>query len=449
MMDLSAKKVLVIGLGKTGMATAQFLSGRCAAVRVTDEKPADQLAQALNEIRGLSVVFGQYGTALLDDADLVIPSPGVWPSNPLLIESVRRRIPILSELELAFRFIKTPMVAITGTNGKTTTTTLVGEILRAWGKQVFVGGNIGSPLIGYAAGPQEADYAVVEVSSFQLQWIEQFHPMVAILLNTTCDHIDYHGSFAAYRAAKERIFDNQTEGDLAILNGDDIHAVELAERIAANVHFFSSSHSVAAGMFVENEALIYATQSGGREIYPLSMIKLPGRHNIENVMAAIMAARYCGCPATDVTRTIDGFRGIAHRIEFVAEKSGVRYYDDSKGTNVDAVKRALETFSDPVVLLMGGRDKESDFGLLKNIVKERVAELILFGEARERIKAAIGNTVETSMAKTLKEATELASRQAAPGQIVLLSPGCASFDEFADYKDRGRFFRRLVEGLGS
>ncbi len=449
MIDLSAKKVLVIGLGKTGVATARFLSGRCAKVCVTDAKPAEQLTQALDDIRGLSVVFGPYGTALLDEADLVIPSPGVSPSNPLLVESGKRGIPILSELELASRFLKTPMVAITGTNGKTTTTTLVGDILKAWGKKVFVGGNIGSPLIGYVTGPQEADYVVVEVSSFQLQWIERFHPKVAVLLNTTCDHVDYHGSFAAYRAAKERIFENQIPGDLAILNDDDSETVELAGRLAADVRFFSSSRHVAAGMFVEGESLVYGMPSGERETYPLSMIQLPGRHNIENVMAAIMATRFCGCPAADVTRTISGFRSIAHRIEFVAEKGGVKYFDDSKGTNVDAVKRALETFSDPVVLLMGGRDKDSDFNILRNTIKERVAELILFGEARERIKAVIGDVVGTSMAATLKEATELAARHAAPGQIVLLSPGCASFDEFTDYKDRGRFFRQTVEKMVS
>jgi UDP-N-acetylmuramoylalanine--D-glutamate ligase len=448
MIDLSAKRVLVIGLGKTGVATARFLSGRCKAVRVTDAKPTRELTQALSEIGGLTVEFGNYDLELLEGTDLVIPSPGVPPSSPLLSESIKRNIQVLSELELASQFLKTPMIAITGTNGKTTTTTLVGEILKAWGKDVFVGGNIGSPLIGYVSGLQEADFAVVEVSSFQLQLIDQFHPLVSVLLNTTCDHVDYHGSFEAYRMAKERIFENQTGSDLAILNYDESTTLELSKRISAGVQYFSSSQSVAGGMFLRDEMLIYDKSSGERETYPLSMIKLPGRHNIENVMAAIMAARYCGCPAADVIRAIDRFRGISHRIEFVAEKNGVRFYDDSKGTNVGAVMRALETFAAPVILLMGGRDKDGDFDTLKSAVKEKVAELVLFGEARDRINALIGNVVKTSIAETLKEATELAYRHATSGHIVLLSPGCASFDEFTDYKDRGRFFKQTVEKLG-
>jgi len=448
MMDLPKKRVLVIGLGKTGIATARFLSGRGAEVTVTDAKPVEQLSQALNDIGDLNIAFGKYETDLLAGADLVVPSPGVAPSNLLLAEGVRRGIPVLSELELAARFIKTPMIAITGTNGKTTTTTLIGEILKACGKKVFVGGNIGSPLIGYVAGLQQADFAVVEVSSFQLQWTERFHPAVAILLNTTCDHVDYHGSFAAYRAAKERIFINQTGSDLAILNSDEDYTLDLSQRISADVQFFSSARRVAAGMFIEGETLIYDSPSGERETYPLTMIRLPGRHNIENVMAAIMATRRCGCPAADVIRAIDHFRGMSHRIEFVAERNGVQFYDDSKGTNVDAVKRALETFSAPVVLLMGGRDKDSDFAPLISTIKEKVVKLILFGEARDRINAVIGDVVKTSIAETLKKATELAYRQAAPGQVVLLSPGCASFDEFTDYKERGRFFRQTVENIG-
>jgi UDP-N-acetylmuramoylalanine--D-glutamate ligase len=448
MLDLLKKRVLVIGLGKTGIAAARFLSAQGAVVTVTDAKPAAQLSQALNDISDLNIAFGKYETNLLAGADLVVPSPGVAPSNPLLMEGMKRNVPVLSELELAARFIKTPMIAITGTNGKTTTTTLIGEILKACGKEVFVGGNIGSPLIGYVTGPQQADFAVVEVSSFQLQWTERFQPAVAILLNTTCDHIDYHGSFAAYRAAKERIFANQTGSDLAILNSDEDYTLDLSNRIAAGVRFFSSTRRAVTGMFVEGETLIYDNPSGGRETYPLAMIKLPGRHNIENVMAAIMAVRYCGCPANDVIRAIDHFRGMSHRIEFVAERSGVKFYDDSKGTNVDAVKRALETFSAPVVLLMGGRDKDSDFTPLISTIKEKVVELVLFGEARDRINAVLGGIVKTAIAETLKKATELAYRQAASGQVVLLSPGCASFDEFTDYKERGRFFRQTVEGMG-
>jgi UDP-N-acetylmuramoylalanine--D-glutamate ligase len=448
-MKLRNKKVAVIGVGTTGLATARFLAGQGARIALTDEKPIAAWGDAFSELKKLPAEMAtvSYGPEVLAGVDLVVPSPGVYPSNPILLEALRREIPILSELELASRFLKTPCIAITGTNGKTTVTTLIGEILRAAGKRVFVGGNIGDPLIGYADSPQAADWAVVEVSTFQLQWIMDFHPAIALLLNIASDHIDYHGSFSAYRQVKESIFSRQGAADLAILNADEASTESLRGRLRARVKCFSSSTRVACGMFLSGEKLVLVSPNGGREEYPLGMIRIPGRHNIENVMASILAARACGCAPLDIIRTVEGFRGISHRIEFVGEKNGVRFYDDSKGTNVGAVARALECFTQPVILLLGGRDKEGDFETLSPLIKERVRELILFGEAREKINRRIGGVVHTQSTVTMKEAVAIARNLASHGDIVLLSPGCASFDEFRDYKERGRVFQELVRTL--
>jgi UDP-N-acetylmuramoylalanine--D-glutamate ligase len=447
-MELAGRNVLIIGLGKTGLATLRFLAGRGASCFVTDEKSLSAVERLLDEqnLRAKTAIVA-YDVSSLAKIDLVVPSPGVPPSNPLLREAVRRQVPIISELELAFRFLSCPVIAITGTNGKTTTTTLIGNILKKAGKKVFVGGNIGDPLIGFATGAQDADYAVVEVSSFQLQWIEYFCPAVAVLLNTTCDHVNYHGSFEAYRQVKERIFTNQTREQRAIINAAEPSNRLLAPRLAARVAYFSSTAGVDRGMYLAMEGLVHVSDTGHREIYPLDMVKIPGRHNLENVMAAILAARECGVSRADIMAAIADFKGLPHRIEFAGRKKGVAFYDDSKGTNVDAVVRALESFSRPLFLLMGGRDKDGDFETLALLIKEKVRELVLFGEARQRIGKALGGIVKTSAFNTLREAILAAYQQAAEGDIVLLSPGCASFDEFSDYKARGDFFQKVVGDL--
>jgi len=448
-MKLEKQRVAVIGIGKTGRATARFLAGLGARIAVTDEKPVSAWGEARVELEELSadLIITPYGPEVLTGADLVIPSPGVYPENPILVEALRRKIPVLSEIEVAWRFLKTPLVAVTGTNGKTTVTTLIGDMLRTAGEKVFVGGNIGAPLIEYADGPQDADWIVAEVSSFQLQWVREFHPHIALLLNVTSDHIDYHDSFEAYRRIKERIFARQTPDDLAILNADEASTATLSGRLSARTELFSSSGAVACGMFLEGEKMVRVSPSGEREDFPLGMIRIPGRHNVENVMAAIIAARACGCLPPSLIEAVEGFRGIAHRIEYAGEKNGVVFYDDSKGTNVGAVIRALESFSCPVILLLGGRDKEGDFAALAPLIRSRVRELVLFGEAREKINGLVGGVVRTTLAATMKEAVTTAYRHASRGDVVLLSPGCASFDEFANYKERGNVFQELVGGL--
>jgi UDP-N-acetylmuramoylalanine--D-glutamate ligase len=424
-MDLHGKKVVVLGVGKTGLATARFLAGRGVRIAITDAKPVSAWGEARTALENLQaeLTVAPYGPAILTDADWVVPSPGIYPANPILVEAVRRGIPVLSEIELASRFLTTPLVAITGTNGKTTVTSLTGDILREAGKKVFVGGNIGAPLIGYVDGRQEADWAIVEVSSFQLQWAQTFHPRVAVLLNVTTDHIDYHGSFSAYRKVKEGLFACQTARDLAILNADEGASISLRGRLSARTELFSSSGAVDCGMFLSGEKLVHLLPAGEKEEYPLAMIHLPGRHNCENVMAAILAARACGCAPPAILRAVEGFRGIAHRIQYAGEKNGVLFYDDSKGTNVGAVMRALESFSQPVVLLLGGRDKEGDFQTLAPLIRRGVKEMVLFGEAREKINGLLGGVVRTTLTATLKKAVETAYRSASPGDVVLLSPG--------------------------
>jgi len=441
-MELSGKNIVVIGLAKTGLATVEFLLGRGARVTATDMNPDSLTGAALPGLK-----TAPYDPGILQGADLVVPSPGVPPADIILTAAVAKEIPIMSELELAGRFLRIPMVAVTGTNGKTTTTSLIGHILARCGRKVFVGGNIGAPLIGYVGGPQPDDWAVVEVSSFQLQWSERFHPHVAVLLNVTVDHLDYHGSFTAYRVAKERIFTSQSAADTAVINGEDPGSEALCRRLNARTLRFSSARPVTPGMYVESDALIYTPPEGEKEIYPRSLVKLPGRHNLENVMAAVMAARCCGCSPEGVAAALASFTGIPHRLEYVGQWRGISFYDDSKGTNMDAVFRALDTFSSPVVLLMGGRDKAGDFRPLIPVLKEKAKRLVLFGEARETIGAVLGGIVPTEFCTTLREGVATAAAAAVPGDVVLLSPGCASFDEFRDYKARGSFFQEQVKAL--
>lgn len=447
-MEFAGKKIVVIGMGKTGVATAAFLGGLGATVVATDEKPPSEWGEAFDQLAGrkwLSV--GSYDVTTLDGVDMVVPSPGIPPYNDILAAAQKKKIPIISEIELAYRFIKVPIIAVTGTNGKTTTTTLLGRILAHAGKKVFVGGNIGNPLIEYAGSPQTDDFIVAEISSFQLQWIETFRPHVAILLNITCDHVNYHGSFEEYRRVKAGVFKNQQNTDLAILNAEDETQEGLAQSIRAQVVQFSSQQKLHAGIFLQDDFIVYVKPDGTSEHHPVSMIHLPGLHNVENVMAAVAAARFCGCSQESIVEAVSAFRGLPHRIEFAGEKNSVKFYDDSKGTNVDAVLRALQTFSTPVILLLGGRDKDGNFDALQPLLPSKTKQVVLFGEARDRIEPQLGKMAPISKEPTLKAAILRAYRDARPGDIVLLSPGCASFDEFANYKERGNYFKEVVGNL--
>jgi UDP-N-acetylmuramoylalanine--D-glutamate ligase len=447
-MDFTGKKIVIIGMGKTGIAAAKFLGKQGAKVVVTDEQPIDQWGEEFEQIAQEKwLEIGDYNTRILTGACIVVPSPGVPPDNALLVEALKKNIPVMSEIEIAYLVLKVPLIAVTGTNGKTTATTLLGDILRCSGKKVFVGGNIGNPLIEYVDGSQKEDFVVAEISSFQLQWIKKFRPFIAILLNITCDHINYHGSFAEYRRIKTKVFANQTKADFAILNAADTQQEDLDRIINAQVIKFSSKRALRKGIFIKKNSIVLRMPNANEEQYPLSIINLPGLHNVENVMAAIVAARLCGCSQKNIITAVSAFRGLPHRIEFAGEKNSIKFYDDSKGTNVGSVERALETFAQPVILLLGGRDKDGDFETLKPLLAAKAKKVILFGEARNRIASLIGEDMPLLKKAKLREAIESAYKNSQPGDIILLSPGCASFDEFANYKERGNFFKDVVRNL--
>jgi len=467
-MQLAGKKILVVGLGATGIATATFLVKRGAVVTATDSAPEAELrpeALALRE-KGVRLELGGNRPQPFETADLVVISPGVPQDAAPLDRSRKLGIPVLGEVELASRFIGQPIVAITGTNGKTTTTTLVGEMLRRSGMEVFVGGNIGTPLISYVNSDQKAGVIVVEISSFQLDTIERFRPKVAVLLNIAEDHLDRYPDLDAYTRSKNRIFENQGPADFAILNGADIRVAELSRNVVSQKLFFGRAGLVtqqagAEGALVTDEAIVFHTRlwrpeeqsgiaknnDGTEAVVSCSAIKLFGRHNIENAAAAALAALAAGGRLSAVKNTLQQFGGLPHRLEFVAAIAGVRYYNDSKATNIDAVLRAIECFSVPIVLLLGGRNKRGDFRLLKENLRRRVKQVILFGEAGDEIAAALDGTVTTSRAGSMAQVVATASRIASAGDVVLLSPGCASFDMYENYARRGEDFRRNVEKL--
>lgn len=444
-MELRDKKVLIVGLARTGVACARFLVHQGAKVSVSDLRSAIDLQGPITALKGLPIDYLLAGEerSWLEGVDLVLPSPGVPAANPLLQEAGRRGIDILSEIELAYRFLPCPMVAVTGTNGKSTTTTLVGEMLKAHGTRVFIGGNIGTPLIGFVGGDWE--WGVVEISSFQLEWIKEFRPRVAVLLNLSEDHLDRYPDFAAYGRAKERILENQTAEDIAVLNRDDALIWEMRQGKAGRIISFGFSE-VDEGVLAKSDEIIWR-HSSSEERFSLGPVKIQGVHNVENMMAAVAVAKVLGVPARIIQQTLEGFPGLEHRLEFVREKAGVYYYNDSKGTNVGAVVKSLASFSQPIILLAGGVDKGGDYGALCEGVQKRVKRLVLFGAAKELIAKAVGALTETVFVDDLQAAVRDAHQHARPGDVVLLSPACSSFDMFRDYAERGRVFKSLVRAL--
>jgi UDP-N-acetylmuramoylalanine--D-glutamate ligase len=444
-MELNGKKFLVIGLARTGRECARFLAQRGASVLVSDRRAAADLKPEIESLAGLAIDYrlGSEESVWLDGVDYVVPSPGVPPENLLLEQAVTRAIPVLSEVELAYRFFGAPLVAVTGTNGKSTTTTLIGEMIKASGKSVFLGGNLGEPFVGALA--QSWDWGVVEISSFQLEWITEFRPRIAVLLNVTEDHLDRYASFADYCAAKERIFAAQTSDDVAILNRDDPLVWQMRNRIKARVISIGVSQTP-EGVFAADGEIVWR-ENATEERISLRRAKLQGVHNLENMMAAVAAAKRAGVDTAAIQHTLDNFPGLEHRLEFVREKDRVRYYNDSKGTNVGAVVKSLASFTAPVILLAGGVDKGGDYAPLENGIKEKVRRLVLFGEAKEIIARALGALTETVMVDDIHAAVRDAAAHARPGDVVLLSPACSSFDQFRNYAERGKVFKSLVQQL--
>ena len=448
-MELKGKTVLVVGLARTGAATVQFLAKRGAKVKASDAKTSAELAPFLEPLLDLAVDFelGGHTESFFSDSDLIVMSPGVPLNLPPVAKALAKGIPVIGEVELAFRFLRRPLIAITGTNGKTTTTTLVGEMLRGSGKKVFVGGNIGSPLIGYVAGPQDDDWVVAEISSFQLERVGDFRPKISALLNLTEDHLDRYETFGEYAAAKERIFARQKKEDYALLNADDPLVSALAPGLEPQVLLFSARRAVSFGSYLTPEGIIFQGPNGTREMFDLSRIRIKGAHNLENLMAAVAVAKMCGCPREALQRVMEEFPGIEHRLEWVRRLDGVSYFNDSKGTNVGSVVKSLQSFEEPVILIAGGKDKGGDYGPLKGLIAERVKGMALIGEAKERMFSALGGLTESAKLGSLEEAVRWARSKARPGGIVLLSPACSSYDMFANYQERGKRFKEIVHGL--
>ena len=447
--DLKDKKVLVVGLAKTGLATAKFLKTKGSIVSTTEMGSREEMKGAVQELEGMDITmeWGGHCKETFLRQDLIVVSPGVDLAIEPIQAAMKKGVRVISEIELASRFIDVPLVAVTGTNGKTTTTLLIGEMLKEGGKRVGVGGNVGEPLILFADGGNQWEVLVVEISSFQLEAIEAFRPRVAVLLNITEDHLDRYARYADYIDAKARIFVNMTSQDVAVLNRDDPIVMRLAENMSARAIFFSLKETLKEGAFSNGKGITLKL-AGGEEDYSLTTTPLKGVHNVENMMAAITAARLSGCSKKAVETVLNRFKGLEHRVEFVREIDGVRYYNDSKGTNVGSVVKSLQGFSDPVILIAGGKDKHGDLSSLKEWVQHRVKRLILIGEAKERMARELGGLTETLSAPTLEEAVLLAHQSAKRGEVVLLSPACSSFDMFKDYKERGKVFKEAVRRIG-
>ncbi len=453
-MDLRNASVVVVGLGRSGVATARFLVNQGARVTVTDRAPAESLKAPAAALQGLDVQLklGGHDALDLETADLVVLSPGVPHTLPMLEPAWAKGTPVVGEMELAAGYISEPILAVTGTNGKTTTTELVGNMLRKSGKNVFVGGNIGTPLIAYADGAHaRADVVVAEVSSFQLDTIVDFKPHTAVMLNITDDHLDRYPNFSAYADSKWRIFENQLPSDVAVLNAMDATVAAMIDRRPPNAcrRLYSDEAVVNGARILKDKILLF---DAGRRMTSFRLDKsgLIGPHNRENTAAACLAAREQGASDAGIQQAIDEFQGLSHRLEPVGQVRGVRFVNDSKATNVDAVNRALACFDAPVILIMGGQNKKGDFSVLKSQVRRRVKTLVAMGESKDEIVTALAGDPERGIleAGSMQEAVEKAFGAAVEGEIVLLSPACASFDMFDNYAQRGDRFREIVERLG-
>jgi len=448
-MELKDKRVLVVGLGKSGVASALFLKAHGARVTVSDTKSGDELHNEIPALldQGITVETGGHGERTFRGQDLIVVSPGVPTDAPPLVQARALGEQVIGEIELAALFLPGPIVAITGSNGKTTTTTLTGEILTAAGLPTLVGGNIGTPAISLAEHAKPESITVLEVSSFQLETIQSFRPKIAVVLNVTPDHLDRHRTLENYVDAKARIFENQGADDFTVLNEDDPTCAALAERTRAQVFWFSRQKEVKQGAWVRDGKILFRDRTGQREIMQVAEIPLKGAHNLENVLAAACAASLMGCAPEKIGQAVRAFKAVEHRLEFVATVRGVDYYNDSKATNVDATIKALESFPAGIHLILGGKDKGSDYTVLNDLLRERVTRVYTIGAAAGKIESQLRN-VEVVHAETLENAVRKASVAARPGEVVLLAPACASFDQFKSYEHRGKMFKEIVRGLG-
>ena len=433
------------------MALVSFLLGQGAKVMVSDSRKISELQEMVSPFKGIGLPLvlegGGHSPAFFSTADMVIVSPGILLDVPALNAARGKGIPILGELEVFADRSITPVVAVTGTNGKTTTTALLNEMLVNSGKKTYLGGNIGRPLMDYILNGQGQEIVVAEISSFQLDTACHFSPRVGLLLNITEDHLDRYPGFQAYVASKARLFRNQKGKDPAVVNWDDEICRSIGESLSGPVYFFSRTRQVAQGAYLDEHKVVVQIGSA-HETYDLKGFSLPGVHNRENALAAILGARLMGAIPEAVQKTLLTFKGFGHRLEYIGQVKGIRFYDDSKATNVGAVVKALEGFDRPIILIAGGRDKGGDYLPLKELVQAKVKAMVLIGEARDIIREQLGVLTKTECAGTLEEAVLLAFQQGRSGDVVLLSPACSSFDMFRDYIHRGNVFQQAVRDLG-
>jgi len=441
-LDIKNKQIVVIGAGLSGLALVRFFADRGASVALSDLRTREQLT-GLDSLEGLPVQFdlGEHDLALFEKADVIAVSPGVPLDCPPLLKAASCGVPLLGEIEIAAQEIDAPIIGVTGTNGKSTTTSLIGEILQAWGKKTFVGGNLGTPLITGCA--EDIDGAVVELSSFQLETIDQFHPAIGLLLNLSSDHLDRYPDLHSYYQAKLRIFRNMTAADFAVLNGDDDEICRLSATVKATKVWFSGRGRQVEGMVRSGDMLIWNWRGANLQ-FPLSELQIAGEHNIENAMAAMIPPLLQGCPAELAWRAVCAFRGLRHRMQQVRTLNGVRWYNDSKGTNVGSVQKSLAGLPCGVTLIAGGKDKGSDYRPLKPLLNEKVKNLLLIGEAAEKMAGELSGSCDIQLLGDLASAVQKAYAVTDPGGTVLLSPACSSFDMFRNYQARGDEFERLV-----
>jgi UDP-N-acetylmuramoylalanine--D-glutamate ligase len=451
-MDFSNKNILVLGAGISGISVACILQNRGAKVILSDTKTRDKIHYDLTAIEksGVTLSLGNQGESLLEHLDYLILSPGISINVPLVQRAKALDILVMSEIEVAYQLCHAPIVAITGTNGKTTTTTLVGEMLRTTGKEIVVGGNIGSALTKEVQHISSSGFVVAEISSFQLEAIIDFSPKIAAVLNLTPDHLDRHLTMELYKSTKELIFKNQKPEDYLVLNYDDPQVRDMSERTLAKVMFFSRQVELSEGIFIKDENFTLSWEGRTYEICPVQDLHIKGGHNVENTLAACGIAFLAGAEITELAKVIQRFEGVEHRIEFVAKIKDVEYYNDSKATNPESSVKALEAFPGHVLLIAGGRDKMTDLTEFVQLIREKVDHLILLGEAKDRFHEAARNAGITHIhiVKSVQDAVSLASRLAKPQQVVLLSPACSSYDMFANYEERGKTFKNLVRQLG-
>ncbi|MGB7202885.1 MAG: UDP-N-acetylmuramoyl-L-alanine--D-glutamate ligase [Pyrinomonadaceae bacterium] len=449
-MKVEGRKALVLGAGKSGVESARFLAARGATVALHDKKAVEDWSEAAGSLKtkhGVGLMSGEIPSWLLDQIDLVVISPGV-PTNTIPAKYVKRKDgEVIGEVELAYRFMKGRIVGITGSNGKTTTTALIGELLKNAGITTQVGGNIGTPLLSLTETSTDHGWTVAELSSFQLETIVDFRPRVAICLNVTPNHLDRYNSFNDYAAAKHRIFMNQTAEDVAILNADDEITASWASGLRANVVMFSVRRELESGMFLRGNELVCRANGSEKVLTTRDEIFLRGLHNVENVLAALAAGLACGASPESMRETVATFKGVEHRIEFVTEIDGVKFYNDSKATSVDATSKAIEALSGgsgKTILILGGRGKNAPYAPLVPLIASSVSSLVLIGEDADNIEAQLAGTADISRASTLDEAVGIGYGAAQKGDSVLLAPACASFDMFKSFEERGDVFKEAV-----